>query len=333
MNATLAFPRSGDLHAARSPSTVPVRSADELRRALRAAREHALHLDVSGLNRMLRLDGERRLVELQAATPWAALTEYLGEQGFAPAAVGFAGNLAGSVGDAVSENAPGPDGAPMSLHVEAITLVTAEGDVRRADRHANPDLFTLAIGGHDLIGVLYSVTLRIDSLSRSLNRAEAPVVLEMGNTAHLGGVARKAEFLVPPERLDAALACLKEVAAERRIRMESVTVRRLQPEHETFLRWATREWAEVTLRYSMRPTLGACVHATEIERLLLDAVVASGGSFRIGAAQHPTIDQLERCYPKLGAFIAAKKRYDPAERLQNTWYRRLSAQLRREGRD
>ncbi|HEV8097199.1 MAG TPA: FAD-binding protein [Burkholderiales bacterium] len=333
MNATLAFPRSGDLRAARSPSTVPVRSADELRRALRAARERALTLDVSGLNRMLRLDGQRRQIELQAATSWSAVAAYLVEHGVASAAAGLAGNLAGSVGEAVSENGPGPDGTPMSLHVEAITLVTAEGDVRRADRHANSDLFALAIGGHDLIGVLYSVTLRIDSLSRAVNRAEPPIVLDLGQSVPPGGVARKAEFLVPPEQLDAVLASFKDVASERRIHLESVTVRRLQPEHETFLRWATREWAEVTLRYSVRPTLSACVHATEIERLLLDTVVASGGSFRIGAAQHPSMEQLERCYPKLGAFIAEKKRYDPAERLQNAWYRRLAAQLRHEGRD
>jgi len=331
MTATLAFSRSGDLHTARCPSTVLVRSADELRRALRTARDHALHLDVSGLNRMLRLDGQRRLVELQAAASWSEVAAYVGEKGVAPATAGLAGALTGSVGEAVSENAAGPDGAPLCAHVEAITLVTAEGDVRRADRHANADLFALAIGGHDLIGVLYSVTLRIDSLSRAINRADPPVVLEMGHSVHPAGVARKAEFLVAPERLDDVLASFRKLATERRIHLQSVSVRRLQPEHETFLRWATREWAEVTLRYSMRQTLGACVHATEIERLLLDIVVASGGSFRIGAAQHPSVQQMERCYPKLGAFIAEKKRYDPAERLQNPWYRRLSA--RREGRD
>ena len=330
MTATLAFPRSADLRAARSPATVPVRSADELRRALRTAREHALHLDLSGLNRMLRLDAQRRLVELQAAASWSEVAAYLGEHGVAPAAAGFAGNLTGSVGEAVAENVPGPDGTPISSHVEAITLVTAAGDVRRADRHANSDLFALAIGGHDLIGLLYSVTLRIDSLSRAVNRAEPPVVLETDHTAHPTGVARIVEFLVAPERLDAVLACFRALAAERRMRLERVAVRRLQPEHETFLRWATREWAELTVRYSMRPTLGACAHATEIERLLLDTVVANGGSFRIGAAPHPSVEQLERCYPKLGAFIAEKKRYDPAERLQNAWYRRVSA--RREGR-
>jgi FAD/FMN-containing dehydrogenase len=324
MNATLAFPRFRDLHAARSAATIAVRSADELRRALRAARERALTLDVSGLNRMLRLDGQRRQIELQAATPWSAVAGYLGEQGVTRGVADFARHLGGTVGETVSENGPAPDGTPVSIHVEAITLVTAEGDVRRADRHANSDLFALAIGGHDLLGVLYSVTLRIDSLLLAFGRAAPPVVLDLAQPAHAGRVVRTAEFLVAPEQLDAVLIRFKEVAAEHRISLQSVTVRRMQPEHETFLRWATREWAEVTLRYAMRQTLGACVHATEVERVFLDAVVAGGGSFRIGAAQQPSLEQMEHCYPKLGEFLVQKKLHDPAERLQNAWYRRLS---------
>src|SRR5258706_5872472 len=328
MNATLALPCSADLHAARSPSTIPVRSAEELRRALHAARERALRLDVSGLNRMLRLDCQRRLIELQAATPWSAVGAYLSEHGVAPGAAGFAGTLAGSVGEAVAENRPLADGTPISLHVEAITLVTAEGDMRRADRHANSALFLLAIGGHGLLGVLYSVTLRIDSLLRAVDRVEPPVVLDLAQSVDPGSVARQAGFLVAPGQLDAVLASFKVLAAERRIHLENVTVRRLRPEDETFLRWATREWAEVTVRYSMRQTLSACVHATEIERLLLDTVVAGGGSFRIGGALRPSVEQMERCYPQLGEFLAEKKRHDPAERLQNGWYRRLVAALR-----
>ena len=105
-------------------------------------------------------------------------------------------------------------------------------------------------------------------------------------------------------------------------------MRRLQPERETFLRWATREWAEVCLEYRVRDTLGACVHATEVERLLLDIALANGGSFRIDASPNASRAQLERCYPQLADFIAQKKRLDPAERLQNPWYCRVAAQLR-----
>ena len=70
------------------------------------------------------------------------------------------------------------------------------------------------------------------------------------------------------------------------------------------------------------------MHATEIERRLLDTVLAAGGSFRIGAWPHAGVAQLQHCYPKLAEFIAEKKRLDPAERLQNAWYRRVAAPLR-----
>lgn len=328
MLATLTFPAIGDLHAAPGQATIPVRSVDELRRALRAAGERALALDLSALNRMLRLDGERRQIELQAATPWSSLADYLRERGAAPDAATLVAGLPGCVGDMVSANAPGPDGVPIVVHVEAIVLVTPEGDLRRADREANASLFRLAIGGHGLFGVLYSVTLRIDSLLRAAAYAEAAVALDLARPGQSPGIVRTAEFLVPPAQLDTVLAGFKDLAAERRIALQGVSVRRLQPEQETFLRWATREWASVTLRYGMRQTLGACVHATEIERLFLDSVLALGGSFPIGAAHLPTPAQLDACYPALGEFVAEKRRYDPTERLQTPWYRRVAVMLR-----
>jgi hypothetical protein len=49
-----------------------------------------------------------------------------------------------------------------------------------------------------------------------VNRADPPVVLEMGAHSHPAGVARKAQFLVAPERLDAVLARFRELASERR---------------------------------------------------------------------------------------------------------------------
>jgi len=314
MSATLTFPRNGSLHS--DQPAILVRSADELRKALRAARDHAVKVDLSALNRMLRLDGARRLVELQAAAPWSALQEH-----------GVTVALQGSIGEAVSANAPGPDGAPIVSHVEAITLVTPDGEIRRADRHANPDLFALAVGGQGLFGVLYSVTLRLDSLARALQRVEKPVVLDLAGPGE-GSGTRTVEFLAPPERLDSLLACFKHVAAERRIRLERIAVRKIRPENETFLCWARREWAQVTLYYAMRETLASCTHAVEIERLLVDFVISGGGSFRIAAAPQASLAQLKRCYPQLGDFFAQKKRLDPAERLQNDWYRRIAAQLR-----
>ena len=317
MSATLTFPRNVNLQSAADHPAILVHSADELRKALRAARERAVTVDLSGLNRLLRLDGSRRLVELQAAAPWSALQQH-----------GVAVAVQGTIGDAVSVNGPGPDGTPLVSHVEAITLVTPDGEVRRADRRANPELFALAIGGQGLLGVLYSVTLRLDSLLRSMKRVEEPAVLDVADRCSRSGATRTVELLAAPERLDSVVADARKLAGERRIGLQRVAVRRLQPEHETFLRWATREWAEVRLEYRVGDTLGAWVHAAEIERLLLDLALANGGSFRIDASPNASRAQLERCYPQLADFIAQKKRIDPAERLQNAWYRRAAAQLR-----
>ena len=327
MLATLTFPESADLHAARPQDTLRVRSADDLRRALRAARERALALDLSALNRILRLDGERGQIELQAATPWTSVERTLGERGALSVPGVLASALPASVGEAVAENAAGPDGTPMVAHVEAITLVTPDGELRRADRELNSNLFRLALGGHGLFGVLYSVTLRLDSMLRAAERAQAPVGLDLSQSGGAAGVCRTAEFLVPPGELERVLAAFKKLAAERRIALQNVVVRKLRPEHETFLCWATRDWAGVTLRYCTRPTLGASVHAAEIQRLLLDTALAHGGSFPIGSAHLATPAQLAACYPKLADFVAEKRRYDPAERLQNGWYRRAAALL------
>lgn len=328
MLATLTALAIGEPGAARREETFFVRSADDLRRALRAARERRLVLDTSALNRMLRLDGERNRLELQAATPWRAIAGYLGERAAELDAGLQTAGLPESVGEAVSANAAGPDGTPIVSHVEAIALVTPDGELRRVDREANLNLFRLAVGGHGLFGVPYSVTLRLDSLLRAAQRAQAPAELDLAGATVAGGVSRRAEVFVPPEKLDCALSDFRELAAERRVTLRRVLVRRLRPENETFLRWASREWAGLTIDFCTRPTLGASVHAAEIHRLLLEIALSHGGSFPVAEASIASLAQIQACYPTISAFVAEKRRYDAAERMQNLWYRRVAALLR-----
>jgi len=327
MLATLSLPAA---HLPTEPRTVPVRSAEELRAAFRAARDKALRLDLSALDRMLRLDRGRRLLELQAATPWASLAGYLAEHYGAAQAAAFGQAPGGAIGDSLARNDAGPDGVPLSAHVEAISLVTADGELRRADRQANPGLFRLALGGHGLIGVLYSVTLRVDSLLGAASAAEPPASIDLAQEVPARLEPRSAEFLVPAAELDPVLSEFQALASEHRVELHALAVRKLRPESETVLRWASREWAGVTLRYSMRATLGACVRANEIERRFLECCLRHGGSFPLVAGLQPTLAQFEAAYPALREFLAAKRRLDPQDRLQCDWYRRLSAMLRGE---
>ena len=171
MFATLTLPAGFDLSTPQRTPTVRVRSADDLRNALRHAREHSVRLDGSDMNRVLQLDAKRRLVEVQAATPWAEIASYLASN---KVAIGAFARMTGTVGETVAQSTAGPDGLPVTAHVAAITLFTPDGELRRTDRNAHPELFRLALGGQGVIGVFYSVTLSIDSLLASAAAAKAP---------------------------------------------------------------------------------------------------------------------------------------------------------------
>jgi FAD/FMN-containing dehydrogenase len=330
MHATLAAP--GFIGSIQSPvrRAVRVRSADELRGALQRSRAEPLALDASGLDRVLRLDGSRGILEVQAAATWAALADYVRARGLALDAFASDGCLPGTVGEAVSRNAAGPDGLPVSAHVDAVTLVTPEGELKRASREFNPELFRLALGGHGVFGVLYSATLSLDSLARSVAAALEPEVLCVPQAPVAAAARHELDCLLPPAELEAYLERARALASEWRIELARVTVRRLKPESETALPWATREWAGVMLRFALRASLGASVRAAQVKRALLAAAIERGGSFPICDTAHASRAQLARCYPALDAFLAEKRRADPGERLQNRWYLEVTAKLRGE---
>jgi len=330
MSATLILPFDLDAAPAARSRSVRVRSADELRSALRQARASALSLDASGLDRVLRLDAARGLLEVQAAATWSLLAAYLAHRGIALGAFAEARCLPPTIGEAISQAAPGPDGLPVSAHVAAFTMVTPDGELRRASRDSNRELFRLALGGQGTIGVLYSVTLQLESLQRSARDARAPVNLCITDAAAAGTVECAIECLVLPAELGAYLADIRCVAHEHRVPLHGIAVRRYLTDHESFLRWATQEWAGVQVRFGVKLTLGAGVRSTEIRRLLLGLALARRGSFPIRDLRDVSREQLEACYPILSAFLAEKRRCDPTERLQNDWYRRLRTLLRGE---
>jgi FAD/FMN-containing dehydrogenase len=138
------------------------------------------------------------------------------------------------------------------------------------------------------------------------------------------------ECLLPPEELDGYLNDVRALIDERRLALLGISVHRHLPDSSCHLNWATREWAGVEIRFSTKTTLGASVVAAEVRRALLGAALARGGSFPIADMRDATREQLETCYPLLKGFLAEKRRADPAERLQNAWYRQVSAKLRAE---
>jgi FAD/FMN-containing dehydrogenase len=57
-------------------------------------------------------------------------------------------------------------------------------------------------------------------------------------------------------------------------------------------------------------------------RSLIDAAIASGGTFYLPYQAHATIEQLRRGYPAWDAAIRAKDYYDPNGVFRDTFYDR-----------
>lgn len=329
MYATLTMPDLPEADAPRRSPTLRVRSAEDLRGALRQARSRGLTLDGSGLDRVLRVDLARGLVEVQAATSWRTLAEALASRGIALEAFAAA-DLPATLGEAIALAAPGPDGLPVTAHVTAATVATPDGELRRADRGAHRDLLGMVLGGQGVVGIPYSLTLSIDSLRASAAAARAPVALDLPGACG-AGEAFRTTCLIPPGSLEDFLGDLRALASERRIPLGRINVRRTLPDGSSRLNWSKREWAWIEVRFGDRSTLGASVAAAETRRALLEAALSRGGSFPVRDLRDATRVQLERAYPELRGFLAEKRRCDPGERLQNAWYRDALAALRAGG--
>jgi FAD/FMN-containing dehydrogenase len=286
-------------------------SAHELRDAIR----HSQGFDASRLDRILRHEEGRGIVEVQASTSWTDIAARL-RPGDTQAAAASLRTTMPTIGESIASNAAGPDGRPAVAHVDSITLITPDGELRRINRLAHSGLFTLVVGGHGLFGTIYSANLRIDSLARAVNETapdETPAPAAPSGT-------RPLLLLIPPEALERFVADAQARCDEWRVQVQGVDVRHTLPEEETFLRWARRQYTEVGLRLAALPALGGAVRATQLRRGLIDAAIAAGGSFPIARTPDATREQVAACYPELPAFLAEKRRLDPSEKLVNGWY-------------
>lgn len=286
-------------------------SAMELRDAVRESRR----FNAARLDRVLRVDPARGCAEVQASASWSALAEKAGVQ--TQSFLAEWNRSGANIGEAVAANAAGPDGHPIVRHVEGLTLVTAEGELRRVNRAAHAELFALAVGGHGIFATPYSITLNLGSIVRA---AEAPlpvITLELPAAEAKGQPLR---MLVPPAAAEDFIGECRGRCEAWRMAISGAEVRRTLPENETALPWASREYAEVTLWLPQRATIGGSVRSTQVRRELIDAAIARGGSFPIARTPEATREQVERCYPQVRKVLAEKRRLDPAEKLVNAWY-------------
>lgn len=186
---TLANDIHSQLNATRVDRVVAVDSEAALRRAIRSARRDGKAVSIAGgrhamggqqfasgavlidtrpMQRELRLDARRGIVEADAGIQWPELVERLiAMQKGRARQWGIVQKQTGAdrltLGGALGANIHGRGLKlrPFIGDVEAFTIMDGDGRLRTCSRTQNPELFRLAIGGYGLFGVVTRVRLRL----------------------------------------------------------------------------------------------------------------------------------------------------------------------------
>lgn len=117
-------------------------------------------LDMLPFNHM-ELDAESQILRVGAGARWSEIVPYLDARGFSVAIM--QSNHDFSVGGSISVNCHGwqHNRPPIASTVESFHLMQADGSIVRCSRTENKELFSLALGGYGLFGVILDVDLRV----------------------------------------------------------------------------------------------------------------------------------------------------------------------------
>lgn len=149
-------------------------------------------VDMRGLNRVLSLDAEAGIVHAEAGILWPELMDDLAHRQAIWGIVQKQGmdrmSLGGSLGSNIHGNGLGLP--PIVAQIESFTLVDATGAVQTCSRKENPELFSLAVGGYGLFGLVSSVRLRLmqrRKMRASVQMADAADVIPAVAQAQAAG--------------------------------------------------------------------------------------------------------------------------------------------------
>jgi len=418
----------------------PVAAEHQLRELLQRAIRENRHISISGARHSmgghtiypggialdmrafsrLELDEQKRLLIVGAGARWFEVIPFLDQRGYAVAVMQANNDF--SVGGSISVNCHGwqNDAPPISSTVESFRIMLSTGNVLHCSREENRELFSLALGGYGLFGIILEVNLRV--VPNDFYRAEAHAVvpsdyvstyheltrdhydagmaygrisiapesffqeasitlLRRRNTGqpvkntlveikpsllkrvvfrggvdseygknlrwwlekHIGETGGAIlsrnqvmnepsdfyltrdpettdilhEYFIPADHFSEFVAQARPILLKHRPELLNVTVRNVETDHETFLRYAPEEMFALVMLFHQRRTPDGETAMRNLTQELIDAALACGGRYYLPYRPHATQEQFLRAYPQAPAFFALKQKYDPASVFEN----------------
>ncbi|MCF7763904.1 MAG: FAD-binding oxidoreductase [Verrucomicrobia bacterium] len=410
--------------------------ADGLRISIAGARHsmggHTIYpggvsINMLPFNRM-KLNPSGTILHVQAGARWSEIIPYLEQHGRSVEVMQSDNSF--TVGGSLSVNCHGWQYGrpPIASTVESFRLMKADGTIVRCSRGENKELFSLALGGYGLFGIILDVELRVvanerlrleqyivpvDGALASFERkilekpdvrmvyarlnispdklfqeviismffpdpsGEIPGLEEPGSMklrrAVFRGSAASAygkklrweaetkiqpllagsifsrnqllnesadwyldrsmdstdilhEYFIPRATAGSFLGEMRQIIPKHRGDVLNVTVRDINTDPDTFLRYADQPVSAFVLFFSQSRTPAADARMRDMTREMIDASIRHGGRYYLPYRLHATGDQLHRAYPQARSFFDLKRQHDPRETFQNQFYLRYGGQ-------
>ena len=145
----------------------------------------AVLLDMRSMNRVVGLDMNTGVLHVEAGIEWPELVKGYLDLQREDARWGIRQKQGGAdhmtLGGAIAANAHGHclGAAPIVGDLEWIDIVTAEGMTMRCNRKENKELFSLAVGGYGLFGLITATGLRLVPRRKLRRRVETRTTAEL----------------------------------------------------------------------------------------------------------------------------------------------------------
>lgn len=158
--------------------------------------DRSIALDMNLYNKVVRLDLEKKQITVESGIQWKEIQEVIHPHGLAIQIMQFVNTF--TVGGSLSANIFSRDPRVSRLieTVISFTLILANEEVVFCSRELNRELFSLAIEGHGLFGVIGEVTFQlIDNTSLRSESFLCSCEHYMDNTIHPKLAYQSAEYI------------------------------------------------------------------------------------------------------------------------------------------
>jgi FAD/FMN-containing dehydrogenase len=371
------------------------------------------------------IDSANRVYRVSAGARWAEVIAKLDPLGFSPKVMQSNNDF--GVASTFCINAHGwpvPHG-PFGSTVRSLRLMLADGSLLECSRTSNPELFSLAMGGYGLFGIIVELDVEMapnmllqpkfermapekfaDSFTRvidtdktltmaygrmSVSRKnffddalmvtyrpvpDQPALLPAATSASkltglqsdiyraqtgwemakrlrwfmesrigpatTGGRATRNslmaepvanlaqkdmrrtdilhEYFVAPERFGEFVVACRDIIPKSRAEFLNVTLRYVAADTTPVLTIAPVRRIAAVMSFSQEVTPEGEIDMMQTTEALIDRITAIGGAFYLPYRLHARRDQVEKAYPAVSSFIAAKRHYDPKLLFRNTMW-------------